>query len=151
MSAQDYYNEGPGQGFYQNQSPYPQQRQSHGASLPYQQQQPQYVQHPSDQSHAGSDPNAADGERGIGSTLIGGGTGSYVGHKLGKGTMGTLLGGAVGAAAANFISHKVKGRHGKEEHSGHHGHHHGPPSHHGSPYRHGGHTYQKRVRNCRFG
>ncbi|KAI0532703.1 hypothetical protein GGR58DRAFT_522537 [Xylaria digitata] len=129
MSAQDYYNGGSGLGSYQNQSPYPQQRQSQGASSPYQQQQPQYVQQPSDRLYPGSDPNAADGERGIGSTLVGGGAGSYIGHKLGKGTMGTLLGGAVGAVAANFISHKVKGRHGKEEHDGYHSHH----GHHGHP------------------
>ncbi|KAI0429438.1 hypothetical protein F5Y09DRAFT_342641 [Xylaria sp. FL1042] len=125
MSASDYYNtERSGGGCYtpqQGQSPYPQ--------------QPTYHQQQQQQQHHLKyvDSNGGvDGERGLGSTLVGAGTGSYVGHKLGKGTVGTLLGGAVGAVAANTISHKIKGHHGKEHHGHHHGHH-GP---HGSLYGH---------------
>ncbi|KAI1340361.1 hypothetical protein F5Y15DRAFT_423295 [Xylariaceae sp. FL0016] len=72
-----------------------------------------------------------DGERGLGATLLGGGAGGLLGHKLGKGKFGTFLGSAVGAVAANVIENKMEGKHGK------HGHGHG--GHHGSPYGHGGH------------
>ncbi|KAI6087660.1 hypothetical protein F4821DRAFT_235595, partial [Hypoxylon rubiginosum] len=50
----------------------------------------------------------ADGERGLGATLLGGGAGGFLGHKIGKGKLGTLLGGAVGAVAANMIEHKFE-------------------------------------------
>ncbi|TRX93584.1 hypothetical protein FHL15_005556 [Xylaria flabelliformis] len=80
------------------------------------------------------DPNgggAEDGERGLGATLLGGGAGGFLGHKLGKGKFGTLLGSAVGAVAANVIENKLEGRNGKNKH------HHGSSSHHqggGNPY-----------------
>ncbi|KAI1073407.1 hypothetical protein F5B20DRAFT_587287 [Whalleya microplaca] len=63
-----------------------------------------------------------DGERGLGATLIGGGAGGFLGHKLGKGKLGTVLGGTVGAIAANMIEHKLEGRQGHGQGSGgHHG------------------------------
>ncbi|KAI1453874.1 hypothetical protein F4805DRAFT_356241 [Annulohypoxylon moriforme] len=80
------------------------------------------------------DPNRApgqegeDGERGLGATLIGGGAGGFLGHKLGKGKLGTMLGSAVGAVAANMIEHKFERRNSNQS-QGSHGHgqgHHSP-------------------------
>ncbi|KAI0880559.1 uncharacterized protein GGS22DRAFT_174694 [Annulohypoxylon maeteangense] len=84
-----------------------------------------------------------DGERGLGATLIGGGAGGFLGHKLGKGKLGTMLGSAVGAVAANMIEHKFERKNSNQSHQSHqshgshgsHGHGHGHHSHHGS---HGG-------------
>ncbi|KAI1383780.1 uncharacterized protein F4822DRAFT_417591 [Hypoxylon trugodes] len=71
-----------------------------------------------------------DGERGLGATLLGGGAGGLLGHKLGKGKLGTILGSAVGAVAANMVEHKLQGRNSNQNQGhghGHHGHH-APPS-----------------------
>ncbi|KAK6819629.1 glutamine rich nitrogen starvation-induced [Apiospora arundinis] len=59
---------------------------------------------------AGPGEAGEDGERGLGASLIGGGAGSFLGHKLGKGKLGTFLGGAAGAVAANVIESKFKNR-----------------------------------------
>lgn len=45
-----------------------------------------------------------DAERGLGSTLIGGAGGAYVGHHMGGG-MATAGGAIVGALGANAVSH----------------------------------------------
>ncbi|KAI0015013.1 hypothetical protein F4780DRAFT_784558 [Xylariomycetidae sp. FL0641] len=70
-----------------------------------------------------------DGERGLGATLIGGGAGGVLGHKMGKGKLGTLLGSAVGAVAANIIEHKLEERRNSHGHHNPYGH---GSSHHGS-------------------
>ncbi|RYP53024.1 hypothetical protein DL768_001927 [Monosporascus sp. mg162] len=81
---------------------------------------------------------AQNGDRGLGATLVGGGAGGLLGHKLGNGKFGTLLESAVGAIAANVVENKFEkkhnGKHGKkhdnDEHlaygkyHGHHGSHH---------------------------
>ncbi|KAJ6024798.1 hypothetical protein N7540_005595 [Penicillium herquei] len=48
--------------------------------------------------------NPEDSERGLGSTLIGGAGGAYVGHQMGGG-MATAGGAMVGALGANAVSH----------------------------------------------
>ncbi|KAK8090657.1 hypothetical protein PG994_000162 [Apiospora phragmitis] len=92
-------------------------------------------------------PNAApgaegeDGERGLGASLIGGGAGGFLGHKLGKGKLGTFLGGAAGAVAANVLESKFKDRRNSHSSSSSHGHGHGHGHHGGgghSPYGYGG-------------
>jgi hypothetical protein len=58
----------------------------------------------------GYDPNAVgpDGEKGLGSTLLGGGAGAFLGHKAGGGALGTVIGTVVGAIGANIVSDKTK-------------------------------------------
>jgi len=48
----------------------------------------------------------ADGERGLGSTLIGSAGGAFVGHKLGGGPLGTIGGLVAGAIGANVLDSK---------------------------------------------
>ncbi|KAL2221084.1 hypothetical protein M432DRAFT_588792 [Thermoascus aurantiacus ATCC 26904] len=74
---------------------------------------------------APADPNAPEGERGLGSALIGGAAGYYLGHKKNHG----FLGAVGGALLGNFIGDKLK------EHK----HHHNGSSHSGSGHSsHGG-------------
>lgn len=56
-----------------------------------------------DQTHG---QPGAEGDRGLGSTLVGGAGGAFVGNKLGGGTLGTLGGALLGAVGANMISDK---------------------------------------------
>lgn len=51
-------------------------------------------------------PDGPDGERGLGSTLIGGAGGAFIGHKLGGGPLGTIGGLVAGAVGANMLSDK---------------------------------------------
>ncbi|MCJ1255276.1 hypothetical protein MMC24_003092 [Lignoscripta atroalba] len=44
-----------------------------------------------------------EGERGLGATLIGAGSGAFVGHELGGGTLGTIGGIIAGAVGANAL------------------------------------------------
>ena len=54
------------------------------------------------------DPNAPEGERGIGGTVLGGAAGYYVGHKQNHGLLGALGGAIVG----NIVGDKISdGRH----------------------------------------
>ncbi|KAL7629858.1 hypothetical protein AAE478_001381 [Parahypoxylon ruwenzoriense] len=48
-----------------------------------------------DEKHTQEQGVGEDGERGLGATLLGGGAGGFLGHKLGKGKLGTMLGSAV--------------------------------------------------------
>lgn len=74
---------------------------------------------------APADSNAPEGERGLGSALIGGTAGYYLGHKKNHG----FLGAVGGALLGNFIGDKLK------EHK----HHHNGSSHSGSGHSsHGG-------------
>ncbi|KAJ5263591.1 hypothetical protein N7478_011196 [Penicillium angulare] len=51
-----------------------------------------------------------DGERGLGSTLMGGAAGGYVGHQMGGG-MATAGGAVLGALGANAVSHGIENHH----------------------------------------
>jgi hypothetical protein len=66
-------------------------------------QQPAYGQ-PHGQPGAPGGP--AEGDRGLGSTLIGGAGGAFLGNKMGGGTLGTLGGLVAGAIGANVLSDK---------------------------------------------
>ncbi|KAJ5613733.1 hypothetical protein N7528_007387 [Penicillium herquei] len=54
--------------------------------------------------------NPEDSERGLGSTLIGGAGGAYVGHQMGGG-MATAGGAIIGALGANAVSHGLESHH----------------------------------------
>ncbi|KAG8168244.1 hypothetical protein KVR01_003933 [Diaporthe batatas] len=78
-----------------------------------------------------------DGEKGLMATVIGGGAGGALGHKMSHGSkFKTLLGGAAGAALANAVEHKIKG---KKKPMASHGHHHAPPPPHHPNHSHHGH------------
>lgn len=138
MSAADYYGGHPSQ--HQTQHSHyaaPQQQQYASSSAPYsgyapptQQPYASGASQPYDNRQPGQ---PQDGEKGLMATVIGGGAGGAIGHKMSHGSkFKTLLGGAAGVAVANAIEHKIKG---KKQPS--HGHHHAPPpQHHGH---HGGH------------
>ncbi|KAL4784045.1 hypothetical protein BJX76DRAFT_233530 [Aspergillus varians] len=49
-------------------------------------------------------PAGAEGERGLGSTLLGGAAGSFLGHKMGGGALGTVGGAVAGAVGMNAAS-----------------------------------------------
>lgn len=50
-------------------------------------------------------PQGADGERGLGATVLGGAGGAFLGHKMEGGALGTIGGLAIGAIAANAFEH----------------------------------------------
>ena len=54
----------------------------------------------------GGPSGPADGERGLGSTLIGGAGGAFLGNQLGGGALGTIGGLIAGAVGANMLSDK---------------------------------------------
>jgi hypothetical protein len=49
-----------------------------------------------------------DGERGLGATLVGGGTAGWAARKSGTGMLGTLASAAAGAIGANLLENKLK-------------------------------------------
>jgi hypothetical protein len=49
-----------------------------------------------------------DGDRGLGSTLLGAAGGGFVGHKLHGGALGTVGGAVLGAVATNAMGHAHK-------------------------------------------
>lgn len=53
-----------------------------------------------------NDPNGPEGQKGLGSTVVGGAAGGYMGHKMGGG-WGTAAGAALGAVGMNVVSHKM--------------------------------------------
>ncbi|KAJ5576054.1 hypothetical protein N7535_002980 [Penicillium sp. DV-2018c] len=96
---------GPGYDYGQPQnrdhSPYPPEKKQGGESSSYYGTAPQpYQQGP---------PGAVgpEGERGLGSTLLGGAAGGFVGNKMGHGFLGTAGGAVLGAVGANMASHKL--------------------------------------------
>ncbi|KAF2747817.1 TPR-like protein [Sporormia fimetaria CBS 119925] len=138
-SQQQYGGPLPGdynQGYDQNRghSPYPPAQQSYGAPPPQgygdQGYQQQYNQH-GDHGVPGAPGGPAEGERGLGSTLVGSAGGAFLGSKLGGGTLGTVGGMVAGAIAANMLGDKKdkKKKDKKHKHSSHHS-----GSHHGSSY-----------------
>ena len=51
----------------------------------------------------------ADGERGLGATILGGVAGGYAGHRMGNGgVLKTGLSAIAGAVAANLVEHEGK-------------------------------------------
>ena len=89
-------------------SPYPQQQYHQGESASYYggSSQSDYA------SQLGQAPGPAgqEGEKGLGSSIVGATGGGIVGHKLGGGLLGTAGGALVGAIGANmankaFVSH----------------------------------------------
>ncbi|KAJ5710485.1 hypothetical protein N7488_004641 [Penicillium malachiteum] len=59
---------------------------------------------------SGSERHPEDSERRLGSTLIGGAGGAYVGHQMGGG-MATAGGAIIGALGANAVSHGLESHH----------------------------------------
>lgn len=52
-------------------------------------------------------PGGPEGEKGLGSTVLGGAAGGYAGHKMGGGMMGTAGGAVLGAVGMNMASHEM--------------------------------------------
>lgn len=48
-----------------------------------------------------------DGEKGVGSTVVGGAAGGYAAHHMGGGKMGTVAGAALGAVGMNMATHAL--------------------------------------------
>ncbi|KAJ6035877.1 hypothetical protein N7540_000156 [Penicillium herquei] len=59
--------------------------------------------------------NPEDAERGLGSTLIGGAGGAYVGHHMGGGGIATAGGAIIGALGANAVSHGLENHHQQQQ------------------------------------
>ena len=110
-------------------SPYPQQQHPYGQPDPNQHQQHgAYAQTPGQPPYhdpnappydpnAPFDPNAPEGERGLGSALAGGAAGYWAGHKKGHGFLGAVGGAIVGNILGDkFKEHREHGRH--DGHSG---------------------------------
>ncbi|KAJ5238777.1 hypothetical protein N7468_003396 [Penicillium chermesinum] len=92
----------PTQGYQQGPPPYDEQSysQDRGENASY------YSESPAPKQQ-GPPPQGPPGdERGLGSTLVGGAVGGYMGHQAG-GTMSTLGGAAVGAAGMNMATHAM--------------------------------------------
>ncbi|KAJ5974316.1 hypothetical protein N7481_011526 [Penicillium waksmanii] len=51
-------------------------------------------------------PGGPEGEKGLGSTLVGGAAGGFAGHKLGGGFLGSAAGAAIGAVGMNMATHE---------------------------------------------
>ncbi|KAE8309215.1 hypothetical protein BDV41DRAFT_439503 [Aspergillus transmontanensis] len=105
---------GHGQGSYMNppqdggHSPYPQQQYQQGESASYYgaSTQSAYASHPGQ----APGPAGQEGEKGLGSSILGATGGGFVGHKLGGGLLGTAGGALVGAVGAN-LANKAYVRH----------------------------------------
>ncbi|KAJ6031005.1 hypothetical protein N7540_001737 [Penicillium herquei] len=52
-------------------------------------------------------PGGAEGDRGLGSTLVGGAAGGFAGHQMGGGFLGTAGGAILGAVGMNMATHEV--------------------------------------------
>lgn len=48
-----------------------------------------------------------DGEKGLGSTVVGGAAGGYAAHQMGGGKTGTVAGAALGAVGMNMATHAL--------------------------------------------
>ncbi|KAF9890651.1 hypothetical protein FE257_005782 [Aspergillus nanangensis] len=96
-----------------------------------------------DPSNPNNNPNDPEAEKGLGSTVVGGAGGAFVGHKVGKqsdhGTLGAIGGAIAGAIAANLASNAVKNHGQNDEHE------HGYESGHGHGHGHG------RKHGCKLG
>lgn len=52
-------------------------------------------------------PGGPEGDKGLGSTLLGGAAGGFAGHKLGGGFLGTAGGAVLGAVGMNMATHEM--------------------------------------------
>ena len=86
-------------------SPQHQHYQQGGANASYYNEAPPSQQQ-QQQSYAPG-PNGPEGEKGLGSTLIGGAAGGIMGHKMGGGKLATAGGAALGAVAMNLATHAL--------------------------------------------
>ena len=79
-------------------------------------------------------------DKGLVATVVGGGAGGALAHKVGNGSkFKTMLGAAGGAMVANAIENKLQGKKpAKHEKHGHHGHHAGQHHHHPQHHGHAG-------------
>ncbi|KAL2005477.1 hypothetical protein VTN00DRAFT_2688 [Thermoascus crustaceus] len=102
-----YYGQPPADTRGYSPSPNPHQQYPHDPNNPHHQPQGPYGE-----GAAPADPNAAEGERGLGSSLLGAAAGGYLGHKKNHG----FLGAVGGAILGNVIGDKIKDR----KHHGHH-------------------------------
>ncbi|KAJ5725013.1 uncharacterized protein N7483_006370 [Penicillium malachiteum] len=69
-------------------------------------------------------PGCAEGDKGLGSTLVGGAAGGYAGHQMAGGFLGTAGGAILGAVGMNMATHEVKKHKKEKKHKGkHHKHH----------------------------
>ncbi|CAH0057532.1 unnamed protein product [Clonostachys solani] len=66
--------------------------------------------------HNQNEMTGPDGERGLGATVVGGGTAGWAAHKSGSGMLGSLASAAAGAIGANFLENKLK-KHRNKRHS----------------------------------
>ncbi|PNP56399.1 hypothetical protein THARTR1_03555 [Trichoderma harzianum] len=135
MSAQEYYNSAPssdsnpsqpqyhGQQQYNMNEDYPQQastpQQGHDANShppanlngrpQYDQNRDQNVPF-TQQFPLGTAPGSVDanGDRGLGATVVGGGIGAFAAKKSGGGLLGAIGGAAAGAIGANMLQHAYK-------------------------------------------
>lgn len=88
----------------QRNSPYPHQRQPQGANTSYY--GPANEKYPQE-GQSTVPPGVApgpDGERGLGSKILGGAGGGYLGHKFGGGMLGAAGGALAGAAGMGLAS-----------------------------------------------
>lgn len=83
------------------------------SNIPQDHPQSQYPQQGANASYYNGEPypgqnniNAPEGEKGLGSTVVGGAAGGYMGHKMGGG-WGTAAGTALGAVGMNMVSHRL--------------------------------------------
>lgn len=84
-------------------SPYPPQQQYQGGeSASYYGSAPA----PSQQGYPPG-PGGPEGEKGLGSTLLGGAAGGFAGHKMGGGFLGSAGGAVLGAVGMNMASHEM--------------------------------------------
>ncbi|KAB8199957.1 hypothetical protein BDV34DRAFT_230753 [Aspergillus parasiticus] len=79
-------------------------------NLPYEQDQTQWR----DPTNPEYGPNGEEGGKGLGSTLVGGAGGAFVGHEVGKksdhGVLGTIGGAIAGAFAANLATTRLQSK-----------------------------------------
>ncbi|KAJ5673712.1 hypothetical protein N7507_002839 [Penicillium longicatenatum] len=80
-----------------------QQYQSNGESASYYGGDMQH-QHPPGYA---AGPGGPEGDRGLGSTLLGGAAGGFAGHKMGGGFLGTAGGAVLGAVGMNMATHEM--------------------------------------------
>ncbi|KAJ9619213.1 hypothetical protein H2203_008542 [Taxawa tesnikishii (nom. ined.)] len=72
----------------------------------YSQGAPSYSDHHQKNDYRDQGPGGAEGERGLGATLIGGAGGAFLGHELGGGALGTIGGLIAGAIGANALENR---------------------------------------------
>ena len=101
---QPYQGEPQYQGYEQQQYQHQQPPQQPPQQYPHQQySNPDPTDPTPGQGGYGQPGNVAEGERGLGATLLGGSGGAFLGHKYGGGGLGTVGGLIAGAVGANLV------------------------------------------------